>query len=237
MRILALETATPLASVAVVDRSGILGEAVLRAPMHHLEWLLPTAHELLRGLGPGPAAIDAIAVSRGPGGFTGLRIGIATAAAWARTRGIPVLGVGTLEALALVPGAEGLVLPVLDAHRGEVAGALYRVAGRDRAECLIPPLVASPDVLAAEVAAHPGPVLLLGDGLARYGPELLARLGGRARSADSHLHPRAGVVGLVALPRLERGERADPLALAPQYGRRPIVWPRKETPGGTGIQR
>ena len=124
MRVLAIETATPLASAAVVDEDGVLAESVLRAPMFHLEWLLPAIEAMLAQLAMTPGAIQGVAVSAGPGGFTGLRIGIATAAAWATMRRVPLLGISTLEALACVAGVEGLVLPLLDAHRGEVAGAL-----------------------------------------------------------------------------------------------------------------
>lgn len=243
MRVLALETATPLAGCAVVDETGVRAESTLRAPRRHLEWLLPATDELLRGLGLGPEGIEAIAVSRGPGGFTGLRIGIATACAWARMRGVPLLGVGTLEALAAVAGPRGLVLPVLDAHRGEVAGALYRAAGGETPVCLLEPLVAAPAVVAAEAVAAlgvrrdapaPEPVLLLGDGLVRHGPALLQALGPRAQAGGPHLHPRAAAVGLLAHPRLARGERNDPLALLPIYGRRPAVRPWQETPQRTG---
>ena len=235
MRILAIETATPVASVAIVDDSGVLAEAVLRFPRRQLEGLLPAADAMLRQLGLTPDGIQGLAVSCGPGGFTGLRIGIATAAAWAKTRQVPLVGVGTLEALARVPGVSGMVLPVLDAHRGEVAGALYR-AGRDGSiECLLPPLVVPPAVLAAEVASHPGSLLLVGDGVTRYGGVLHAVLGPRARAAGPDVHPRAAAVGLLALPRLARGERVDPAALLPVYGRRPVVWPRQETSGRGGI--
>ncbi|OLD47545.1 MAG: tRNA (adenosine(37)-N6)-threonylcarbamoyltransferase complex dimerization subunit type 1 TsaB, partial [Armatimonadetes bacterium 13_1_40CM_3_65_7] len=161
MRILAIETATPIASCAVVDASGVLAETILQAPMRHLEGLLPAVEEMLVRLGLTPGSIEGLAVSCGPGGFTGLRIGIATAAAWARARAVPVLGVGTLEALARVPGVDGLIFPVLDAHRGEIAGALYRVARDGGAECLAPPLVGSPEAVAAEAARYPGPVLVV----------------------------------------------------------------------------
>ncbi len=239
MRVLALETATPLASVALVDGSGVLGEATLRAPMRHLKWLLPAVDEMLRGLGLGPESVDAVAVSRGPGGFTGLRIGIATACAWARARGVPLLGVGTLEALAAAAGTEGLVLPVLDAHRGEVAAGLYRGVTDGAPACLLPPVVAPPAAVAAEAArvlgagaaGAAGPVLVLGDGLVRHGAVLAAALGGRARAGGPHLHPRGAVVGLLARPRLLRGEHDEPAGLLPLYGRRPALRPWQETPG------
>jgi tRNA threonylcarbamoyladenosine biosynthesis protein TsaB len=234
MRVLAIETATPLASAAVVDEDGVLAESVLRAPMFHLEWLLPAVEAMLAHLAMTPGAIQGVAVSSGPGGFTGLRIGITSAAAWATMRRVPLLGVSTLEALARVAGVEGLVLPVLDAHRGEVAGALYRIASDGSAHCLVAPLVAAPDRLMAEVAVYPDQVLLLGDGLPRSAAAMRAFLGGRARAGAPHLHPRAAAVGLLALPRLVRGDRVDPAALRPIYGRRPVAWPRQETLGGRG---
>jgi tRNA threonylcarbamoyladenosine biosynthesis protein TsaB len=236
MRILAIETATPVASAAVLDASGILAETVTRAPMRHLEWLLPAVQEMLGRLGMTADAIEGLAVSCGPGGFTGLRIGIATAAAWAQARDLPVVGVGTLEALARVPGTRGLVVPALDAHRGEVAWALYDV-GHDRdGGCIIPPTVGPPETLVADLAAYAGPILLVGDALARYGDLILGGLGPRARAGGAALHPRAATVGLLALPRLAAGERTAPGTLRPAYGRRPVAWPGKETPHRGGNQ-
>jgi len=142
----------------------------------------------------------------------------------------------TLEALARVPGAEGLVLPVLDAHRGEVAGALYRIDSAGGAACLIPPVVAPPEVLLAQVAPAHGPVFLLGDGLARYREVFVSALGTQARTGGPHLHPRAATVGAVALPRMLAGERTALAALRPVYGRRPVGWPGEETPGRGGKQ-
>ena len=230
MRVLAIETATPVASAAVVDASGVRAETVTRTPMHHLEWLVPAVEEMLRRVGLRPADIEGLAVSCGPGGFTGLRIGIATASAWAQTRDLPLLGVGTLEALARVPGAPGLVAPALDAHRGEIAWALYDLEPDGAGTCLIPPLVGPPDSIVSQLAAHAGPILLVGDALPRYGDALLRGLGARARAAPQTLHPRAATVGLLARPRLLAGERTVPGALLPVYGRRPVAWPRKETP-------
>jgi len=237
MRILAIETATPVASAAVLDPSGILAETVTRAPMRHLEWLLPAVHEMLERLGMTPDAIEGLAVSNGPGGFTGLRIGIATAAAWAQARDLPVVGVGTLEALARVPGTPGLVVPALDAHRGEVAWALYDVGPDGEGTCVIPPLVGPPEALVAHLAPYAGPVLLVGDALVRYGDAILGALGSRAVAGSPALYPRAATVGLLALPRLAGGERTGPGALRPVYGRRPVAWPGKETPHRAGNQR
>jgi tRNA threonylcarbamoyl adenosine modification protein YeaZ len=180
VRVLAIETATPIASVALVDADGVLASRTLRAPMRHLEWVAAAIDGMLRDLGAGPESVDAVAVGRGPGGFTGLRIGIATAAAWAKARTVPMLGMETLEVLACAADGTGLVLPLLDAHRGEVAAALYRfndggaagapcrpkasageagAAGRERQSsgsereprCLVPPVVAAPEIIVSEM--------------------------------------------------------------------------------------
>jgi tRNA threonylcarbamoyladenosine biosynthesis protein TsaB len=235
VRVLALETATPVVSAAVVDASGVLGEVTLRAPARHLEALLPLIEALLRDLDLSPPDVEAVAVSRGPGGFTSLRIGIATAAAWARARNVPLVGVGTLEALAQGACGAGLVLAALDAHRGEVAAALYDLPRCPEAPVsLLPPLVAPPDLVASEVgrvlAERPGaPVLVVGEGQA-----LLRALGERAHSGGLHVHPRGALVGAVALRRLARGERDDPDRLLPLYGRRLEVRPWQEMPHRPG---
>ncbi|HLJ62057.1 MAG TPA: tRNA (adenosine(37)-N6)-threonylcarbamoyltransferase complex dimerization subunit type 1 TsaB [bacterium] len=259
MRVLGIETATPLASCAVVDGSGVLAEAALRAPMRHLEWLAPAIAEMLRGLGMRPAELEGIAVSRGPGGFTGLRIGIATAAAWARARRTPVLGVDTLEALALAAGGPAVVLAALDAHRGEVAAGLYHVSAAGAPRCLVAPIVAPPDVVTAEVAAvldgapvgtadpppvseaHRrrgvgDPVLIVGDALVRHEQALLDGLAGRGVPGGPHMHPRAAAVGLLGRLRLLEGVRDDPETLLPVYGRRPALreWQETRVPPGNG---
>lgn len=247
MRVLAIETATPVATVALLDGGGVLASRALRAPMRHLEWVAAAIEGMLRDAASGPDGVEAVAVGRGPGGFTGLRIGIATAAAWARARAVPLLGVGTLETLACSAGSTGLVLPVLDAHRGEVAAALYRLGAEPEPVCLVPAVVAAPAVIAAEMqsvleaegAAH-GPLVVAGDGLTRYrGPlaAALAAAGARGLIERPDAYPRAETAGWLARPRLLRGARDDPSGLVPFYGRRPEVRPWQETsarPGSGG---
>ena len=241
MRVLALETATPIASCALVDGSGVLAESTLDVPMHHLEGLLPAVDEMLRTLQLRPDAVQGIAVGRGPGGFTGLRIGIATAAAWARSAGTPLVGIDTLQGLALASGGRGWVLAVLDAHRGEVAAGLYSVGRVGPPWCAAGPIVASPEAVAREAAAvldaapdaagRAAPVLVAGDGLRRHREALLEGLGGRGTPAGEEVRPRAGAVGVLGRARLLAGARDDPDALAPLYGRRPAVrtWPLRDS--------
>lgn len=245
MRILAIETATPVASAALVDAGGVAAARAVRAPMRHLEWLAAAIDGLLRDAGVGPDGVEAVAVGKGPGGFTGLRIGIATAGAWARARRAPVLGVPTLEVLAASASASGLVLAVLDAHRGEVAAALYRLGPEPEPACLVPAVVAAPAAVIAEMrpaleserTLH-RPLVVAGDGLTRHAGSLRAALGGagvRQIVERPDAYPSAAAAGRLARPRLLRGVRDEAAELLPLYGRRPVVrpWQESSVPPGT----
>ena len=246
MRVLAIETATPVASAAIVDAGGVAAARTVRAPMRHLEWLAAAIDGLLRDAGTGPDGVEAVAVGKGPGGFTGLRIGIATAAAWARARRAPVLGVPTLEVLAASVSASGLVLAVLDAHRGEVAAALYRLGQGPEPVCLVPPVVAAPDAVVAEMRpaleSERGlrPLVVAGDGLARHVGSLRAALAGagmRHLVERPDAYPCAAASGRLARPRFLRGARDEAADLLPVYGRRPAVRPWQESPAPPGTER
>jgi len=247
VRVLAIETATPVAGVAVVDHAGVVALRALRAPKRHLEWLAAAIDGVLGDAGVGPDGVEGVAVGCGPGGFTGLRIGIATATAWARARGVPVLGVGTLETLAGSTGGAGFILPVLDAYRGEIAAALYRLGPEPEPVCLIPAVVAQPAaavaemraVLEAQGVAHQ-PLVVAGDGLSRYAPALVAALaeaGIRRVIQRPDAYPSAETAGRLARPRLLRGAGDDGTGLLPAYGRRPEARPWQETPTPPGSER
>ncbi len=148
MVILAFDTATRGATVALVRDGAVLGERTSRAIR-----VLADADELLRGAGLEPGQLDALAVGTGPGSFTGLRMGLAAARGLALALGIPVAGVSTLSALAA--GAPGAV-PVIDAGRREVFVVL---AGELRA------------LRAADLDLEPG-TSCVGDGAVRYRAEL-----------------------------------------------------------------
>jgi tRNA threonylcarbamoyladenosine biosynthesis protein TsaB len=147
---LAFDTATPLATSALVLDGEVLGERTSRAAA-----VLADADELLRTAGFGPGDLGGLVVGTGPGSFTGIRIGLAAARGLALSLGLPVAGVSTLDALAAGrPGA----LPVIDARRREV------FALRDGV-----PVASRP----TELDFEPGSVLV-GDGAIRYRPELEA---------------------------------------------------------------
>ncbi|HEV8338273.1 MAG TPA: tRNA (adenosine(37)-N6)-threonylcarbamoyltransferase complex dimerization subunit type 1 TsaB [bacterium] len=222
MRVLGFETATPYGSVAVVGTEGLRAEMTALVPMRHLEWLMPAVEHLLTEAEIRREEIEGLAVSVGPGGFTGLRIAIATAAAWARAAGIPVIGISTLEGLAATVAGPGLIAPLLDAKRGEVAAALFRREEDLTLTRLHDDIVLPPDRL-GEVVPADEPALLLGDGLARWGEAIREALPAARHGPPAAWVPRAAVVAALGRERLLGGWSDDPYRLAPHYGRSPAV--------------
>jgi tRNA threonylcarbamoyladenosine biosynthesis protein TsaB len=217
MRILAIETATSLGSVALLDGDEVVREITERVPQRHLEWLAPAVAGVLEASGWRPGDVQGVVVSRGPGTFTGLRIGIATAAAWAYACSVPVVGVSTLEVLATgtaASGTAGLICPILDARREEFAFALFD-AGRAVSRVLddtVGPIGALLDRM------PDGPVTFTGDGVPRIVEALRERPGWRS-APEISWYPRAVVTGAVGLRRLTRGEADEPYLLRPVYAR------------------
>ncbi len=221
MRVLALETSSRLGGVAVLGDGAVPVELSAEVPGAHLEWLLGAIDEALERARLLPADIEGLAVSLGPGSFIGLRVGVATAAAWAHIARRPIVGVSTLEVVAAGSGASGLVLAALDARRGEVVAALFRCDGVP--ERLCGDLLSSPRALVGRLPDLAEPLVVTGDALERHAEELLGPLAPLATPAPRSLWaPRAVEVGRIGRLRLARGERDDPAALVPVYARRAL---------------
>ena len=198
MRVLAFDTATPATAVALVDTvaGGIDFEARDDPPAGarpgHTHRLLPLVAELLEAAG-GWGAVDRIAVGVGPGTFTGLRIGVASARALARARALPLVGVSTLRSLALAAhrsgeaGAAG-VLALIDARRGELFAAGW-AAGADPLTdaAAVEPRVLAPEELGAIVETLGAGVLAIGDGAVKFESALWGE-GAAVPAAPSPLH-------------------------------------------------
>lgn len=177
MRILGIDTCTRAGSLALVEDGSVVGALEAASGLDHSVRLLPAADFLLSRLGWEPGDLHGVAVTVGPGSFTGVRVGIATALGVARAAGLPAVGVTSLEALAESAGElpEGTWLcPWIDAGRGEVYAASFVRAGAGWAE-RVAPAASPPERLLAAVPA--GPAFFVGDGANRYRQMLVARRG------------------------------------------------------------
>ena len=165
------------------------------APRAAMSRVLPMLDALLSGNGLMPADVAEVIVGRGPGSFTGVRIGVATAKGLAQGLGVGLVGVGTLDAIAWGFGEHEVLLGVLgDAMRGEVYPALFR-CGHGHVERLGADRVAKPVDAAAEWAALDEPIVLAGNGLRKYADVFTAALGEECSMADEPLW-RPGPQGL-----------------------------------------
>lgn len=174
MKILGIESAALTASVAVVSDGILTAEYTVTDKKTHSQTLLPMLDEVKRILELNPAEIDAIAISAGPGSFTGLRIGAATAKGLGLALGKPLVAVSTLEALAFnLADSELLLCPVMDARRNQLYNGLYRRTRTEKSEfnagsCLtevVAPRAVAAEALIEELNARGEAVIFLGDGV------------------------------------------------------------------------
>jgi len=215
--ILALETATMCGSVAIVTENRCIAEFSLQTGETHSRRLLAGVDWLLQETGIEWSAIDAVAVSLGPGSFTGLRIGLATAKGLAMAAGVKLIGIGTLDGLAaqFFAAADILICPVLDARKKEVYCGFYKCDDQGipglQGECQ----VMSPEVLCERIDE---PVLLVGDGAVVYDHLFREKLAGFLRVPPPGIFfPRAATIGLLAHSKLQNDEFLDPATAEPIY--------------------
>jgi tRNA threonylcarbamoyladenosine biosynthesis protein TsaB len=168
VRLAALETATAVTAVAVADDDDV-AELVADEQRRHTESLLPALAALLAGRGWRAQDLDAVVVDVGPGLFTGLRVGVATAKGLAVATGVGLVGVASTDVLAeaaCTAGVAGTVAAVVDVRRGEVVVATYRCEGT--ATLVEPPSLADPAALGRALRTADGPVVAVGDGARRH---------------------------------------------------------------------
>ncbi len=222
--VVAIETATETVGVAVRTPAGVQAEFTLTGRRRHVETLAPALEHVLAQLGIVPRDLGAIAVDVGPGLFTGLRVGVATAKALAQALGIGVLGATSLDILtagASAAGHRGLVLACVDARRAEVFAAVHRLDadGAVVEQPIAPGLFAPADLVVALGALGGAPVLAAGDGALRY-RSVLEVVPGVATPAPALAFPPPAALLDLALERLAAGESpVEPGSLVPLYMR------------------
>jgi tRNA threonylcarbamoyladenosine biosynthesis protein TsaB len=208
MRVLGLETSTLAGGVALVDGERLVAEYVLDVSVTHSERLLAAVDRVLADARWAPRDLEGVAVSIGPGSFTGLRIGVSTAKGLALALGLPIAAVPTLDAMAAtVPWAALPVCPVLQARRGEVYASRYRHDG-DGLRREWDYLALSPGELAERLGE---PTLLVGDGAAGVDSPHVRHLPAPRRV------PSPACVAVLGRERFRLGDSVGAAELAPFY--------------------
>lgn len=221
MLILAIETAAKVSSVALADGERIIAALTIENGLEHSATLVPNIGKLLAIAGKSKRDLTAVAVSIGPGSFTGLRIGLATAKGIAYGLQIPLVSVPTLKALAArfydLPGVT--VFSLADAQKKNAYCGIYRDGGEIRPVQVIA-LEDAVTMAGSTVAEGKGPVVILGDIAEKklsHGVKLPA---GVAVAGRAQVMPRADEVALLGARMLEAGDISDPMTAEPWYLRR-----------------
>ena len=223
--LLALDTSTRFASIALYDDNGVQGEHTWRVEQNHTEDLMPRIVALMQAARVVPAALTGIAVALGPGSFNGLRVAMSAAKGLALALQMPVVGVSTLEALAYQHGSLSLpVRPILEGSGHELATALYKVVRNHWTRIEEPHLASVEEICAATTQR----TLFCGE----ISPALAANL--RQRLEHAIIAPaaanarRAGYLAELGWLSIREGRTDDPATLQPLYLRRPhITEPKK----------
>lgn len=195
MNILAIESAAVSAGAAVLCGETLCSEQFVNNGLTHSQTLLPLIDAALSAAGKTIQDMDAVAVSAGPGSFTGVRIGMGTAKGLALGADLPLIAVPTLLGLAYNAAAyDGIVVPMMDARRGEVYTAVYRAENGSMTE--LSPMQALP---LADLLPTLDTALFVGDGAAVHRAAIEKTMGTRAKFAPAHLlYHRAASVAMAA---------------------------------------
>ena len=216
--LLAIDTSTVQSGLACYDAGGLLAECTWQSGRDHSAQLLPQLDMLLRHIGRARSAIGAVAVALGPGSWSGLRVGVSTAKGFALALAVPLLGVGTLEALAHQRRRPGVAtVPIIRLGRERYATGQPQTPGADAS-------FSPRNVTLAELAAETtGRALFCGDVDAEVEPALRALLGDRALFPSPAARARRpGYLAELAWQRLQRGAADDLAALEPIYLGEPV---------------
>ena len=218
MKILALDSSGLVASVALVEDNNLLGEYTINYKKTHSQTLLPMLDAMGKMVELDLNTVDAIAVAAGPGSFTGLRIGVATAKGIGLALKKPLVAVSTVDALAYnLWGSEGIVCPLMDARRGQVYTGLYAFREGKMEILRSAEAVALEDII-KECNGIGRSVTFLGDGVPVYGERIQELLQVSYRYAPAHMNKqRAASVAALGMEKFRRGESVSAQELVPEY--------------------
>lgn len=245
MRVLALDSSGLVATVAVVEKKDgqtlTLAEFTIHYKKTHSETLLPMIHQALQISEIDKASLDGIAVAEGPGSFTGLRIGAATAKGLALVLDIPILPVATLEGLAYnLWGSDGLICPIMDARRGQVYTGIYEVK-EGKLHTVQKQDALDIQELGERLKRENKKVTFLGDGVPVFRDRLeqWKEEGLQVHLAPGHMNrQRAASVGILGIACMEDGRGVPAADFRPDYLRMSQAErERKEKEGNDSISK
>ncbi len=218
MRILTLDSSGLVATVAILEEEQMIAEYTVNYKKTHSQTLLPMLDEIVKMTEFDLSSIDAIAVAGGPGSFTGLRIGSATAKGLGLALGKPLIHVPTVDGMAYgLYGNEGLICPIMDAGREQVYTGLYRF---EKGEFIVveEQMAITVQELIEKLNQYQDKVTFMGDGVPVYRQRLEAGLNGEFYFAPAHLNrQRAAAVGALGIQYFKQGKIETATEHQPDY--------------------
>lgn len=215
MKILSIDTSSNICAVGVLEDSTLLKEVSENSGLTHSENLLPMIQNLLSNLSLSLKDIDFIVCDKGPGSFTGIRIGIATAKGFSDSLGKPAIGISSLEALAYNVKEQGIICSLIDAKNENVYTGIFENIGE---QYILRRNLSSENIfnLINELQTADYPITFVGDGAIKYKEDILKKLPNSKFSTNSHLS--AYNLGLAGFAHYSVGQNDD---LLPLYLRKP----------------
>ncbi len=235
MKILAIDSSGLVASVAVIEDDRLLGEYTIDHKKTHSQTLLPMIDALSQMIELSMDTIDAIAVAAGPGSFTGLRIGSATAKGLGLALDVPLIAVPTVDAIAYtLYGASGRICPLMDARRNQTYTGLYRFSDDGEFMVIRPQCAVDISEIIDSVNESSEPVIFLGDGVPVFRDTIENECHAPYRFAPAGWNrQRAAAVGALGMIYLGRGETVSAADFRPDYLRLSQAERERVAAGGT----
>jgi len=231
LKILGIDTSTRICSLGLVREKEMLIEYNLNGlKKKHSSILIPAIKDMLKTVDLEIEEIEGIAISIGPGSFTGLRIGLGVAKGLAYACSLPLLGISTLDALAYsLKGMPYLICPILESKQNEIYSAVFR--GGDNLEKILDYKCEDIYSLLTRIARLKEKIIFLGEGAKKYQEIIEKKMGSNALFAGSQLFfPRGLNIAFLGLEKLRKGRKDNITTLSPLYLRKSeaeIVWEKK----------
>lgn len=235
MYILGIDTATKVAGAAVLGQDRLISERFVHNQKNHSQYIIPMIQQVMEDAGIKPGELNGIAITGGPGSFTGLRIGMSVAKTLGLALNIPVINVSTLKVLAWnILGSRGFICPILDAKKSEVYTCLYRSEENELVEMMEPAALSVDTLIQILSDFADEDITLLGDAVPVYGEIIKSRLQNIKFGTQINSYPRAAAVAELGMTQLKLGPVGDTTFMEPVYLRKSeaeLTWEAKHGSG------